>query len=165
MSSLPILSLIWAMDENRLIGRSNQLPWRLSADLQWFRQQTMGKPILMGRKTFDSIGKPLPGRLNIIITRQDIEIEGCSVVHSLAQARASAADAQEIMVIGGAEIYSRLLDEADRLYITQIHDTFEGDTWFPAFDLSDWRESHCETHQPDEKNPYTYSFKILERLK
>jgi len=164
MSSSPILSLIWAMDENRLIGRDNQLPWRLSADLQWFRKQTMGKPVLMGRKTFDSIGKPLPGRQNIIITRQDMEIEGCTVVHSLAEARASAVDAQEIMVIGGAEIYSRLLDTADRLYFTQIHDTFEGDTWFPEFDLSDWQEIHCETHQPDEKNAYAYSFKILQRL-
>ena len=165
MSSQPILSLIWAMDENRLIGRDNQLPWRLSADLQWFRKQTMGKPVLMGRKTYESIGKPLPGRQNIIITRQDIVIEGCTVVHSLKEARASATDAEEIMVIGGAEIYTRLLAEADRLYITQIHDTFEGDTWFPEFDLSGWQEIHCEAHQPDEKNLYAYSFKILQRLK
>jgi dihydrofolate reductase len=164
MSSQATLSLIWAMDENRLIGKDNQLPWRLSADLQWFRRQTMGKPVLMGRKTFDSIGKPLPGRQNIIITRQDIVIEGCTVVHSLHEARASAMDAEEIMVIGGAEIYTRLLSEADRLYITQIHDAFEGDTWFPEFDLSDWQEIHSEAHQSDEKNHYAYSFKILQRL-
>jgi dihydrofolate reductase len=164
MSSQTILSLIWAMDENRLIGRDNQLPWRLSADLQWFRRQTMGKPVLMGRKTFDSIGKPLPGRQNIIITRQDMVIEGCTVVHSLQEARASATDAEEVMVIGGAEIYSRLLVEADRLYITQIHHAFEGDTWFPEFDLSEWQETRCEAHQPDEKNHYAYSFKILQRL-
>jgi dihydrofolate reductase len=163
MGRQPIFSLIWAMDENRLIGRDNQLPWSLSADLKWFRKQTMGKPVLMGRKTFDSIGKPLPGRQNIIITRQDITIEGCTVVHSLKEARASANDAEEIMVIGGAEIYTRLLAAADRLYITQIHDTFEGDTWFPEFDLSDWQEIHYETCQPDEKTPYAYSFKILQR--
>ena len=164
MSSSPILSLIWAMDENRLIGRDNQLPWQLPADLKWFRKQTMDKPVLMGRKTYDSIGKPLPGRQNIIITRQNINIEGCTVVHSLTEARVSATDAEELMVIGGAEIYSRLLMEADRLYITLIHDVFEGDTWFPEFDLSDWQEIHSETHPPDEKNPHAYSFKILQRL-
>ena len=124
----------------------------------------MAKPVLMGRKTYESIGKPLPDRQNIIITRQDIVIEGCTVVHSLNEARASASDVKEIMVIGGAEIYARLLAEADRLYITQVHDSFEGDTWFPAFDLSNWQEIHCETHQPDEKNLYAYSFKILQRL-
>jgi dihydrofolate reductase len=153
------------MDENRLIGRGNQLPWRLPADLKWFREQTLGKPVLMGRKTFASIGKPLPGRQNIIISRQDIKIEGCTVVHSLQEAMASATNAEEVMVIGGAEIYTRLLTMADQLYITQIHAAFEGDTWFPEFDLTDWQEIYCETRQPDEKNPYACSFRILQRLK
>jgi dihydrofolate reductase len=163
MSKQARLSLIWAMDENRLIGKGNRLPWRLSADLQWFRRQTYGKPVLMGRKTFESIGKPLPGRRNIVISRKDMDIEGCTVVHSLDQARAASGDAEEIMVIGGAEIYSRLLPLADRLYFTRIHDSFEGDAWFPEFDLSEWREIYHESHSPDEKNPYAYSFFIMER--
>ena len=158
------LSLIWAMDENRLIGSDNRLPWHLPADMQWFRRQTMGKPVLMGRKTFDSIGKPLPGRQNIIMTRQlGLTIDGCTVVHSLAEASDATGDAEEIMVIGGAEIYARLLPEASRLYMTMIHHGFEGDTWFPEFDESAWKQVHSEEHQPDEKNAWPYSFIILER--
>lgn len=158
------LSLIWAMDENRLIGSDNRMPWHLPADMQWFRRQTMGKPVLMGRKTFDSIGRPLPGRTNIILTRQsDLHIEGCTVVHSLAGAGEAVPAAEEIMVIGGAEIYALLLPLARRLYMTRIHHTFEGDAWFPAFDLSAWRQLHFEEHAADEKNPWPYSFSVLER--
>ena len=152
------------MDENRLIGKNNALPWHLPADMQWFRQQTMGKPILMGRKTFDSIGKPLPGRENIVITRQQgLTIEGCHVVASLDEAKSVVADAEEIMVIGGAEIYAMLLPVADHLYYTQIHHAFEGDAWFPEFDLKEWKVVHEEIHSADEKNHYGHTFMIMAR--
>jgi len=160
----PTLSLIWGMDRNWLIGRENGLPWRLPADMAWFKKSTMGKPILMGRKTYESIGRPLPGRLNLILTRQQgLEIEGCTVVHSLDAAIAAAADADEIMVMGGAEIYALLLDQAERLYITEIDGEFEGDAWFPEFDRSNWQEVRRESHLPDEKNSYPYAFIIMER--
>jgi len=159
------LSLIWAMDNNRLIGYNNALPWKLPADMAWFRKQTMNKPILMGRKTFDSIGKPLPGRTNIILTRQtDLNIEGCVVVQNLDAAKAAVPDAEEIMVIGGAEIYTLLLADADKLYITHIDDVFKGDAWFPAVDLSAWKQISNEQHQADEKNAYAYSFEVWQKV-
>lgn len=161
----PIISLIWGMDNNRLIGKENGLPWRLPADMAWFKKSTMGKPILMGRKTYESIGRPLPGRTNLILTRQSgMKIEGCTVIHSIDEALAEVADAEEIMVMGGAEIYALLLERADRLYITEIDGSFEGDAWFPEFDLSLWRESGREEHQPDEKNLYAYAFITMERI-
>ncbi len=160
----PTFSLIWAMDENRLIGNNNTLPWHLPADMQWFRQQTMGKPILMGRKTFESIGKPLPGRENIVLTRQPgLIIEGCRVVNSLAEAQAALPEAEEIMVIGGAEIYAQALPVADRLYYTQIHHAFEGDAWFPDLNMQQWRMIHEEIHTADEKNAYDHTFMIMTR--
>jgi len=159
------LSLIWAMDNNRLIGSNNALPWKLPADMAWFRKQTMNKPILMGRKTFDSIGKSLPGRTNIILTRQtDLAIEGCVVVQNLAAAKAAVPDAEEIMVIGGAEIYALLLADADKLYITHIEDAFEGDAWFPAVNLSAWELISDEHHQADEKNAYAYNFEVWQKV-
>jgi len=162
--SKPMLSLIWAMDNNRLIGRDNALPWKLPADMAWFRQQTMGKPILMGRKTYASIGRPLPGRVNLVLSRQaDLQIDGCIVVHDINEVYAAVPDAEEIMVMGGAEIYALLLDQADRLYITAIDDAFEGDAWFPAFDVESWQQLSQQAHQPDEKNPYPYTFTILAR--
>ena len=124
----------------------------------------MGKPILMGRKTFESIGQPLPGRESLVLTRQsNLSIEGCTVVHSLAEAKAAVSDAEEIMVIGGSEIYALLLPDADRLYCTVIHDLFEGDAWFPEFDKAEWKRVLCEYHDPDEENNYAYSFIIYER--
>jgi dihydrofolate reductase len=158
------LSLIWAMDKNRLIGKANALPWKLPADMQWFRKHTMDKPILMGRKTFESIGKPLPKRTNIVLTRQkDLHIDGCIVVQSLAEAKAAVPKADEIMVIGGAEIYGLLLPYADTLYITHIDECFEGDAWFPDIDLNMWDKSCCEAHQADDKNKYNYHFEIWHR--
>ena len=160
----PTFSLIWAMDEKRLIGNNNTLPWHLPADMQWFRKQTMGKPILMGRKTFESIGKPLPGRVNIVLTRQPgLNIEGCHVVNTLAEAQAVLPDAEEIMVIGGAEIYAQALSVADKLYYTQIHHAFEGDAWFPELDMKQWRMIHEEVHTADEKNAYDHTFMIMSR--
>lgn len=152
------------MDRNRLIGKENALPWRLPADMAWFKQSTMGKPVLMGRKTYESIGRPLPGRTNLILTRQQgLVIEGCRVVHSLEEALDAVADADEVMVMGGAEIYGLLLAHADRLYITEIDAEFEGDAWFPEFSREGWHETHREAHAPDEKNAYPYSFLIMER--
>ncbi len=163
MSDKTIISFIWGQDRNRLIGRDNALPWKLPADMAWFKKSTMGKPILMGRKTYESIGRPLPGRVNLILTRQtNLQIEGCTVVHSLGEAKSSVPEADEIMVMGGAEIYALLFDQAERLYITEIDAEFEGDAWFPAFDRSAWAEEFHESHQPDEKNAYPYSFSILE---
>ncbi|MDQ6959797.1 MAG: type 3 dihydrofolate reductase [Mariprofundaceae bacterium] len=158
-----MISLIWAQDENSLIGDGGQLPWRLPADMAWFRKNTMGKPIFMGRKTFDSIGRPLPGRTNIVLTSQDIKIDGCTVVHSLAEAVTVTDKTEELMVMGGAQIYKLTLPRANRLYITQIHAVFEGDAWFPAFDKSMWRETFHECHKPDARNMYPFSFRILER--
>ncbi len=158
-----MISLIWAQDEHGLIGAGGQLPWRLPADMAWFRKNTMGKPILMGHKTFDSIGRPLPGRNNIVITSQDIKIDDCTVVHSLDEAVAVVSETEELMVVGGARIYQQALPLASRFYITQIHAAFEGDVYFPAFDESGWREAFRETREADEKNAYPYSFVILER--
>jgi len=159
-----MISLIWAQDNNGLIGKDGQLPWRLPADLGWFKKTTMGKPILMGRTTYDSIGKPLPGRTNIVLTHQsDFQAEGCSVVHSIEEAKLAAADAEEIMVIGGAKVYEQLLPHASKAYMTLIHAEFDGDTCFPEINLEDWRQISREDHGPDEANAYFYSFITLER--
>lgn len=160
----PLISFIWGQDRNRLIGRDNSLPWRLPADMAWFKKSTMGKPILMGRKTYESIGRPLPGRTNLILSRQaDLQIDGCTVIHSLDEAKAAVPRADEIMVMGGAEIYALLFNQAKRLYITEIDAEFEGDAWFPEFERGQWKEIFRESHHPDEKNAYPYAFTILER--
>ena len=155
----PILSIIAAMDENGLIGNNNKLPWQLPADLQFFKRTTMGKPIVMGRKTFASIGKALPGRRNIVVSRNAaFTAEGCEVVADVAQLIALVQNEEEVMIIGGASFYEQLLPKADRLYFTRIHATFAGDAWFPKFDANDWEEVMREDCQPDEKNLVPYSF-------
>ena len=159
-----IVSIIAGMDENRLIGQGNRLPWRLPADMKHFRRHTLGKPVLMGRKTYESIGKPLPKRTNIILTRDpDYQAEGCVVTHSIEEAFGTASGCEEIMVIGGASIYELFLPSVDRLYLTYIHDRFEGDVYFPPFDIADWHEVERVDCQPDEKNPHPYSFLFLHR--
>lgn len=160
-----MISLIWAMDENRAIGIENRLPWKLSADMKWFREKTMGKPIVMGRKTFESFGaKPLPGRQNIVITQNtDYQAHGIDVVHSIDDALKVAGDAEEIMVIGGASFYEQMLGRADRLYVTLVHANVEADAWFPEVDFSKWREVYREDHEADEKNQYPFSFLIFEK--
>lgn len=160
-----MISLIWAMDENRVIGYQNQLPWRIPAELQYFKKVTMGHPIAMGRKTFESIGKVLPGRENIIITRnKEYEQENCTVFHSLADFTDYAKQqTEEIFIIGGAEIFQHLFPIADRLYITKIHHSFTGDTFFPDFSLEDWTLIKQEPGQKDEKNPYNYEFLVYEK--
>lgn len=153
------LSLIAAMDENQLIGSNNGLPWQLPADLAFFKRTTMGKPVLMGRKTFESIGRPLPGRRNIIITRDSAyEAPGCEIVHDINAAMELTADCEETMLIGGASLYEQTIELANVLYITRIAHAFQGDTWFPQFDLAEWTEAWREAHEPDEKNAYSYAF-------
>lgn len=153
------------MSDNRVIGKNNALPWRLPADMKWFRKNTMGKPVVMGRKTCDSIGKPLPGRANIIVTRDTgFQAEGCQVVYSIDEAiKVATAEQDEVMIIGGASFYEQILSRTDRLYLTLIHESFDGDAMFPEFDQDDWQEVERNDHKPDEDNPYSYSFVILDR--
>lgn len=159
-----IISLIAAMDRNRLIGNKNQLPWHLPADFAHFKSVTMGKPVVMGRKTFESIGKPLPGRTNIVLSRNpDTKIEGVVCVSSFEEAVAAVPDAEEIMVIGGSSIYKMLLPKVDRMYLTYVEGEFSGDAWFPQFDKSQWREIEVKTRKADEKNAYDCCFVTLEK--
>lgn len=161
-----MLSLIVAVDENNLIGNKNQLPWHLPADLKYFKSLTTGHPIIMGRKTFQSIGKPLPNRRNIIITRnKNFVAEGCEFFFDLKEAIKSCITNQECFVIGGAELFRMALPIADRLYLTKIHHSFEGDTHFPAIKNVDWELISEEKHSPDEKNKYSYSFLVYNAVK
>lgn len=155
------LSLIWAMDEQGLIGAGNALPWRLPADMRWFRRHTLGKPVLMGRKTFESIGRPLPDRRNLVLSHRLDALPGCEIVRSLEAARRLAGDA-ELMVIGGAQVYALALPAAERLYLTRVHGVFEGDAFFPPVDWSHWREIHRESHPADDRNPFACTFLIYE---
>ena len=159
------ISIIVAMDANGVIGRDNELPWHLPADLQHFKKTTMGKPILMGRKTYESIGRPLPGRSNIVITRDSrYQAAGCVVVNSIDAAMDAAGEQDEIMVIGGAEFYRQVLPRTQTIYLTRIHEAFEGDTVFPELKDADWREVERSDQEADEKNPHDYSFIRLDRI-
>ncbi|ANB58242.1 dihydrofolate reductase [Anoxybacillus sp. B7M1] len=161
-----MISLIVAMDHHRVIGKDNQLPWHLPADLAYFKRVTMGHPIIMGRKTFESIGRPLPGRENIIITRNhSFRPEGCTVIHSVADIQKIAAEREneEIFIIGGAELFRATLPLADRLYITKIAGQFAGDTFFPSFDEREWCLVSSQQGQKDEKNRYDFAFLVYER--
>ena len=160
-----IISLIVAMDRNRLIGADGGLPWRLPADLQYFKAVTMGKPVLMGRKTYETIGKPLAGRHNIVITRDaSYEAPGCTVVHSPQEALQLSGDASEVMVIGGAQIYRQFLPQAQRLYITFIENGFSGDTYFPEISAERWQTVWEEKHEADERNRHAFCFVVMQRL-
>ncbi|TNF99524.1 MAG: type 3 dihydrofolate reductase [Gammaproteobacteria bacterium] len=162
---MPIVSIIAAMDRNRLIGNNNALPWHLPADLQHFKQTTLGKPIIMGRKTWESLGRALPGRMNIIITRnKDYQAEGGVVVYSLDEAIKVAGNVDEVMIIGGANLYQQAIADADRLYLTQVDGEFEGDAWFPMIDKNCWREVSRVAHNTDEKNRHAYDFVQLNRV-
>ena len=164
------LSLICAMDENMVIGRNNSLPWYLPEDLKHFKRTTMGKCIIMGRRTYESIGRPLPGRTNIIVTRsRDYEVENARVVDSLTDAIELAENiafidgSDEAFIIGGAELYKHALPVVDRLYLTMVHAEVEGDTYFPDFDVSVWEEVSKNFYDADEFNPYPYSICVFER--
>ncbi|WP_417226969.1 type 3 dihydrofolate reductase [Amphritea sp.] len=165
------LAIIVAQAENRVIGINNNLPWHLPEDLRYFKRVTMGKPIIMGRKTFESIGRPLPGRTNIVVSRDTTyQPENVKVVHSLEAAKALAESicmvngCDEAMVIGGAQIYEQALPLADRLYLTQVHAEVKGDAFFPVFHPGDWAEIGREDFLAAEHNPYDYSFIVLKRI-
>ena len=152
------------MAKNRTIGINNTLPWRCPEDLKHFKSLTMGHHMIMWRKTFDSIGKPLPGRTTVVVTRNThLKIEGCIVVHSLDEAIAACAGDNEIFVVGGAELYTQALPLANRLYLTEIQQDIEGDAHFPAFDLQQWQEITRETRQQDTPQHLSYHFVNLQR--
>lgn len=162
-----MISLIAAMDRNRVIGKDNTLPWKLPADMKHFFDLTRGKPVIMGRKTFESVGKPLKDRNKIILTRnQDFIVDSCVVVHSVEEAIKAAeesAEGEEIMIAGGASVYEEFLPKAQRMYLTFIDELFDGDAFFPFFDPMEWEEVSRELHKKDEENPYDYAFVMLER--
>jgi dihydrofolate reductase len=160
-----MFAIVVALAENNVIGDNNQLIWHLPADLQFFKKITMGKPIVMGRKTFFSIGKPLPGRRNIVITRdKNFSISGLEIFHSVEEVLTSFDAQQEVMIIGGAEIYRQFLPFVSRLYITRVHEKFSGDTFFPQFDYSEWKLISSEFHAKDQKNIYDFTFEFYERI-
>ena len=161
----PRISLIAAMADNRVIGIANKLPWKLPADMKWFRQHTLGKPIVMGRKTFESIGaKPLPGRINIVVTSDlNYRTEGCVVAHSIENALQLASNVPEVMIIGGASFYTQTLPYAQRIYLTVVHHAFDGDAWFPDSDWKAWRETTRVDCASDASNAYDCTFLILDR--
>ena len=158
-----IISMIAAMADNRIIGKDNQMPWHLPADFAWFKRCTMGKPVVMGRKTYESIGRPLPGRLNIVISRDaSLFIEGVTTVTSIEQALEVAGEVEEVMIIGGGAIYAACLPMANKLYVTHIEAKIEGDTQFPDWG-NEFKETYSEAYQADEKNAYNMRFTILEK--
>ncbi|SUC10459.1 dihydrofolate reductase [Pasteurella canis] len=154
-------SLIVAMTKNAVIGKDNQMPWHLPADLAWFRKHTTGKPVIMGRKTFESIGRPLPNRTNIVLSRQPYQHQGIIWRNSLESALEFINDATEIMLIGGGELFKQYLPQADKLYLTEIQTELEGDTYFPTIDWQDWQIEYEEWRKADENNPYDLRFVIL----
>jgi dihydrofolate reductase len=154
------ISYIVAMDIQQAIGLGNSLPWRLPADLAYFKKTTMDHAVLMGRKTYESIGKPLPNRTNVVLTQnKHYEAEGCLIVHSVEEAVEQFKN-EEIFVIGGAEVFQLFMPSVDRLYITLIEHEFEADTYFPEFDIDDWVLVSSEDGVKDAKNPYEYSFLV-----
>ena len=157
------VTIVVAISENNAIGKNNQLLWYLPADLRHFKNITTGHTVIMGRKTYDSVGKPLPNRRNIIITRRDITIEGCEVVKSIEDALALCANENEVFIVGGAEIYKQSIHLTDRIYLTIVHQKFDADSFFPEINYNVWKETAHEDHQPDEKNNLPYSFITLER--
>ena len=167
------IALIVAMAENGVIGKNNQLPWYLPEDLKYFKATTMGKPIVMGRKTFESIGKALPGRTNIVLSRQtDLKLpEGVRIAASIEEAidiseAVSVIDgSEEIMIIGGEQIYTLFMEKASRLYLTKVHAAVEGDAYFSGFEESEWELMTEEGHKASGSNPHDYSFCVLERKK
>lgn len=158
------ISLLAAMGRNRVIGVAGSLPWHLPADLRHFRALTIGKPVLMGRRTYESIGKPLPQRRNILVTRRFGYLpKGCEVFASLDDAFTGLRDCPELMVIGGASIYNQTMPRASRIYLTLVHADFDGDAFFPEFDAATWAETSRKDHRADARNGFDYSFLILDR--
>ncbi|MEO6521617.1 MAG: dihydrofolate reductase [Mucilaginibacter sp.] len=157
------ITIVVAIASNYAIGKDNQLLWHLPKDLKHFKDITAGGTVIMGRKTYDSVGRPLPKRRNIVITRQDIQIEGCEVVNSLDAAIALCKDEQEVFIVGGAEIYRQAMHITNRIYLTIVHHSFDADTFFPEIDYNDWKVVEREDHETDEKHAFAYSFITLEK--
>ncbi|MFT8362507.1 MAG: dihydrofolate reductase [Sporolactobacillus sp.] len=159
-----MISFLLAMDANQLIGNNNQLPWHLPDDLRYFKQKTMGHTVIMGRKTFESIGKPLSGRENIVISHRQTDIAGVRLIHSVNELLSSKIClGRECFVIGGAQIFDLLAPYADRLYVTQIHAEFEGDTYFRSYQAMDWKRVTQEPGRLNAKNKYPHTFEVYER--
>jgi dihydrofolate reductase len=160
------ITAIVAVGKNNVIGKDNQIPWYLPEDLKWFKKQTLGHAVVMGRKCFESIGRPLPKRTNIIITRDIFYlVQGCQVVHSISDALQLAKNEgeTEVFIIGGGEIYTQTLSIYDKIILTEVEIDAEGDVFFPKIDASDWKMAFEEKHEKDEKNEWNYTFKIFER--
>lgn len=159
------LSIVVAAADNGVIGRGNALPWRLPDDLQRFKELTMGKPIVMGRRTYDSIGRPLPGRINIVVSRQpELKIEGCAVVNSLQAALVAARGAPEVMLVGGAQLYRSALPQVSTIHLTRVHADVAGDTLFPILDMQQWRETIVGEHPADARHAHAFTFVTLHRV-
>jgi dihydrofolate reductase len=162
---MPKLSIIVAVADNRVIGSGNQLPWRLPDDLKRFKALSLGKPIVMGRKTYDSIGRPLPGRLNIVVSRRgDLQIPGCTTVASVTEAIAAAGNVEEIVIIGGADVYRQLLPKVQTIHLTRVHAAVRGDVYFPELAPDEWREVATEYHPADERHAHAFTFSELQRV-
>ena len=158
-----MISIIVAVAENGVIGGDNRLLWHISEDLKHFKAVTTGHPVVMGRKTYESLGRPLPGRRNVVVTRQNISIEGCDVVHSLDEAYALFPPEEEVFVIGGAQIYAQALPLAGRFYLTRVFHAYEGDTHFPAWNDAEWRLVSSESFASGANYPYPFAFETYER--
>lgn len=160
-----MISFIFAMDKNRLIGKDNDLPWHLPNDLKYFKNVTSGHAVIMGRKTYESIGRPLPNRKNIVVTsNRDLDFPGCDILHSAEDVVQFATGSdEECFVIGGSTLYTELLPHADKLYMTKIDEAFEGDRFFPEFNEDEWEIVSRQKGLKDDKNPYDYEFLVYQR--
>lgn len=160
-----MLSIIVAVSENNVVGKENKLPWKLSADLKHLKSLTMGHHIIMGRKTWESLGKALPGRINVVITTdKNFKAEGGVVVQSLKEALTVSSSDDEIFIFGGGKIFKEAMPLVKKIYMTKVHSIIDGDTFFPVLDMKDWKETSREDFKADEKNQYDYSFVTLERV-
>jgi dihydrofolate reductase len=160
-----MISIIVAVAQNGVIGDKNSLLWHISEDMRFFKRTTSGHPVIMGRKTYESLGRPLPNRTNVVISRTMGEIEGCTVVHSLEEAIALFPAEEEVFVIGGAQIYALALGVANRFYLTRVGHDYEGDTSFPKWDESEWQLISREAYEQGEKYPHPFAFEIYDRIK
>ncbi len=160
-----MISIIVAVAQNGVIGDKNSLLWHISEDMRFFKRTTSGHPVIMGRKTYDSLGRPLPNRTNVVISRTATTIEGCTVARSLEEAIALFPQDEEIFIIGGAQIYALALDIADRIYITRVKHDYQGDTLFPEWDAAQWQRIECEEFECGEKYPYPFAFELYQRAK
>lgn len=161
-----MISLIVAYDQNFVMGNNNTLPWQISDDLKLFKKNTLNKPIIMGRKTFDSIGRPLPNRRNIILTRQtNLAIDGCGIFHSTDELLGQLQDEKEIMIIGGAEIFKLFIPIADKFYLSKVNASVKGDVYFPLWDQDNWQQISSEIYQKNETNEFSFDYQIWQRVK